>query len=336
MSDTFMVAERNSSSRKLFMSSIASSVVVIAFALVMGFMVAQQLLSASGVTESFDLGFASWSLTSAVEQIVPSSIIEPFETISPIPMIVVALLIAGALNSMGQNFNAVKRAIDVCYDLFSSILGIVMAAFPLACFLLFLDVLLTEEGMLNFLGILFIALPGFVCTIPVLIVYALGLKAHGIPVFQFIRKLWPLVRENIAIGSVIDAVPYNTRYCAKNLGISRERLEKELPVLAQTSLDGNCFILMLLATIYIFIANCEVSWINIAVIAIIVMFLSFGAPNQPGSILIGMLIILAYLNSDAAVSLALCFELFCGNLQNILNVISSVVTVAENERRKQM
>lgn len=336
VTDTFMVAERNSSSRKLFMSSIASSVVVIAFALVMGFMVAQQLLSASGVTESFDLGFASWSLTSAVEQIVPSSIIEPFETISPIPMIVVALLIAGALNSMGQNFNAVKRAIDVCYDLFSSILGIVMAAFPLACFLLFLDVLLTEEGMLNFLGILFIALTVFVCTIPVLIVYALGLKAHGIPVFQFIRKLWPLVRENIAIGSVIDAVPYNTRYCAKNLGISRERLEKELPVLAQTSLDGNCFILMLLATIYIFIANCEVSWINIAVIAIIVMFLSFGAPNQPGSILIGMLIILAYLNSDAAVSLALCFELFCGNLQNILNVISSVVTVAENERRKQM
>ena len=49
---------------------------------------------------------------------------------------------------------------------------------------------------------------------------------------------------------------------------------------------------------------------------------------------IGMLIILAYLNSDIAVSLALCFELFCGGLQNILNVISSVVTVARNERRE--
>jgi Na+/H+-dicarboxylate symporter len=105
--------------------------------------------------------------------------------------------------------------------------------------------------------------------------------------------------------------------------------------LAQTSLDGNCFILMLLSTIFIFIANCPVSWINIAVIALIVLFLSFGAPNQPGSILIGMLVILTYLNSDIAISLALCFELFCGGLQNILNVISSVATVVENERRDQ-
>ncbi len=32
--------------------------------------------------------------------------------------------------------------------------------------------------------------------------------------------------------------------------------------------------------------------------------------------------------------MALCFELFCGSLQNILNVISSVVTVAEGEGRR--
>jgi Na+/H+-dicarboxylate symporter len=105
-------------------------------------------------------------------------------------------------------------------------------------------------------------------------------------------------------------------------------------VLAQTSLDGNCFILMLLATIFIFVANCPVSRLNVVVVALIVLFLSFGAPNQPGSILIGMLIILTYLNSGAAVSMALCFELFCGALQNILNVISSIVMVTEGVSSK--
>ena len=334
VTDCFVVADRHSASRKLFVTSMSSSVVVIALAVVMGFAVAQTILSASGVTERFDLGFANWSLAAAVDQIIPSSIIEPFETISPIPMIVVAILITGALRSMDQNFNAVKRAIDIFYDLFSNILKIVMTAFPVACFLLFLEVLLAKDGIMYFLEILFVVITVFACTLPVLVLYALSLKAHGIPVREFARRLWPLVKENFAIGSAIDAVPYNTRYCIQNFGIPRQRLEKELPVLAQTSLDGNCFILMLLATIYIFIANCEVSWINIAVIAFIVMFLSFGAPNQPGSILIGMLIILAYLHSDAAVSLALCFELFCGGLQNILNVISGVVTVAENEHRE--
>ena len=234
-------------------------------------------------------------------------------------------------SSIGQSFDIIKRAIDACYDLFSGILRIVMMFFPLACFLLFLEVLLANDGVLQFVDILYIAIVVFVCTLPLLAVYALRLKAHGIPVRRFVQKVWPLVKENFAIGSVIDAVPYNTRYCMKNFGIPRERLEKELPILAQTSLDGNCFILMLLATIYIFVANCEVSWLNIVVVAIIVMFLSFGAPNQPGSILIGMLVILTYLNSDAVISLALCFELFCGGLQNILNVVSSIVTVVENE-----
>lgn len=332
VTDSFIVAERNSSARKLFVVSIASSVIVIVVALIMGFLVARSILHATGMTGQYDLGFASWSLAEAVDQIIPSSIIEPFETISPIPMIVVALLIAGSLGSMGQNFDVVKRAIDVCYDLFSGILNIVMAAFPAACFLLFLQILLAEDGIAGFLEILCIVLIVFVCTVPVLVLDAIGLKIYAIPTREFMAKLWPLVKENLAIGSIIDAVPFNTRYCWKNLGISRARLEKELPVLAQASLDGNCFVLMLLATIYIFLANCKVSWINIAVIALIVLFLSLGAPNQPGSILIGMLIILAYLNSDYAVSLALAFELFCGGLQNILNVISSVVTVAQDER----
>ena len=336
VTDSFIVAERHSSSRKLFTISVGSSIVVVAVALVMGFGVAQWILSASGVTESFDLGLATWSLASAVDHIIPSSIITPFETISPIPMIVVALLIAGALNSIGKSFGIIKRAIDACYDLFSGILQIVMTAFPLACFLLFLEVLLAEGGIETFLEILLIVVIVFVCTVPLLIMYALSLKAHGIAVWDFVKKLWPLVKENFMIGSVIDAVPYNTRYCTKHFGVPRERLEKELPILAQTSLDGNCFILMLLAAIYIFIANCEVSWLNILAIAFIVIFLSFGAPNQPGSILIGMLVILTYLNSDIAISLALCFELFCGGLQNILNVISSVATVVENERRDQL
>lgn len=335
VTDSFIVSERHSTAGKLFIASMASSLIAIALALVLGFTFAQEVLMTAGVTDSVDIGFANWSLASAVDQIIPSNILEPFQSISPVPMIVVAILIASALCIVGQSFELLKRAIDACYDLFSSILQILMGFFPLACFLLFLEILLSDKGLPGFFVILFIVLVVFVCTVPLLITYAIRLKAHGIPVRDFAKKLWPLVKENFVIGSVIDAVPYNTRYCVKVFGLSRERLEKELPVLAQTNLDGNCFILMLLAAIYISIANCEVSWFNIAVIALIVLFLSFGAPNQPGSILIGMLIILTYLKSDSIVSMALCFELFCGGLQNILNVISSVVAVAENECREE-
>lgn len=334
VTDSFIVSERHSAARKLFAASVVSSLVAIALALIMGFTFARTILEIIGETESVDIGLAGWTLSSAVDQIIPSSILEPFQSISPVPMIVMALLVASALCNMGQNFDIMKRAIDACYDLFSSILSIVMAAFPLACFLLFLEVLMSDDGFIRFVALLLEAIVVFVCTIPFLATYALRLKARGEKVTEFARKLWPLVKENFVIGSVIDAVPYNTRYCAKVFGFSRSRLEKELPVLSQTSLDGNCFILMLLATIFIFIANCPVSRLNVVVVALIVLFLSFGAPNQPGSILIGMLIILTYLNSSAAVSMALCFELFCGGLQNILNVISSIVMVTEGVSSK--
>lgn len=335
LTDTFIVSERHSSAPKLFVSSMISSLVALALSLLLGFTFARTLLKLTGDTESIDIGLDNWTLSSAVDQIIPSSILEPFQSISPVPMIVVVLLVAGALCIMGKNFELMKRAIDACYDLFSSILRIVMVAFPVACFLLFVEVLLSGESLVRFIILMCAVVIVIVCTIPLLIVYGLKLKIHKIKVFEFAKKIRPLIKENFMIGSVINAIPYNTRYCEKVFGFKKSRLEKELPVLAQTSLDGNCFILMLLATIYIFIANCPVSWHNIAVLALIVLFLSFGAPNQPGSILIGMLIIFTYLNSGVAISMALCFELFLGGLQNILNVISSIVTVAINEYREK-
>ncbi|MBQ3328852.1 MAG: cation:dicarboxylase symporter family transporter [Eggerthellaceae bacterium] len=330
--NSFILSERHSTSRTLFIASLATSIVAIVLAVILGYACARGILAITGTTDSIDIGLANWSLATAVDEIVPSNIIAPFTSMSPVPMIVVALLITYALFSIGSSFDLMKSAIDACYDLFSRILRVVMALFPLACFLFFLETFLTRDDV-ELIAMLIMVGMVFVCTLFLLATYAVRLKACGIGVRDFVKKLWPLLKENFAIGSVIEAAPYNVRYCARVFGFSRERLEKELPVMAQTNLDGNCFIIMLLAMFSIFITNSEVSWLNVVVVGLIVLFLSCGAPNQPGSILIGMLIVFAYLNIDGGVSMALCFELFCGSLQNIINVISGVVTVTESETR---
>ena len=334
-SDTFIVSERNSTSRKLFMGSLRSSVVVIVVATLAAIVYALAAGMVTGETLKIDPGIANWSLAAAVDKIIPSNILEPFMTISPVPMIVVALLVVGALVTIGKSFSTLKRAIDACYDLFSGILQIVMRAFPLACFLLFLEVLLTDQiGV--FLQVVSIAVDVLLCTVPLLAIYALRLKAKGIRVREYARKLWPLVKENFKIGSIIDAVPYNVRYCVENFGFKRERLKKELPVTAQTNLDGNCYVLMFVAVAYILFADNEGSWLSIVVVGLIVLFLSSGSPNQPGSILIGMLIVSTYLASQANIQMALCFELFCGGFQNIINVISSMVAAAESASAEEL
>lgn len=333
--DSFILSERKSTSRKLFMTSLASSVVAIVVAFIAALSYMQIFGIVTGQTTTIEIGLSNWSFASAVDKIIPSNILEPFMTVSPVPMIVVAILIVAALVNIGKSFGSVKRAIDACYDLFAGILQIIMNFFPVACFLLFLEILLTNQ-IGAFLQVMTIALDVFLCTIPLLVVYALRLKSKGIHIRTFVKKLWPLVKENFKIGSVIDAVPYNVRYCVKNFGFSKERLEKELPVMAQTNLDGNCYVLMFVAVAFILFASDEGSWLSVVVIGLIVLFMSSGSPNQPGSILIGILIVSTYLASKADIQMALCFELFCGGLQNIVNVISGVVAVAESASAEEL
>ena len=68
------------------------------------------------------------------------------------------------------------------------------------------------------------------------------------------------------------------------------------------------------------------------VIAILVVFLSFGAPNQPGSILIGTLIVAMFLQGDVLIPTAVYLEVFLGAIQNLINVTGDIVTVAVEEK----
>ena len=141
------------------------------------------------------------------------------------------------------------------------------------------------------------------------------------------------MKENYKIGSVIDAVPFNIRYCVKHYGMDRKRISDKLRVLAQINLDGNCYLIMLMGMIFLFMMVTEPSWYHIIVIGIMVVFLSFGAPNQPGSILIGTLIIALFLKADMLIPTAVYLEVFFGAIQNLINVFGDLVTVAIEEKQ---
>ena len=86
--------------------------------------------------------------------------------------------------------------------------------------------------------------------------------------------------------------------------------------------------------LFIFILGADASWLLIAEIAIIILFLSLGAPNQPGSILIGIFIITFLLKADNLISVAIYAEVLFGAIQNIINVTGDIVTVAIEENKE--
>ena len=331
LTDTYVLSKRSSGVRRLQAWTLSTSVVAVLLAVVSGFLWYIPFHQFGGFGSEYGGTGLDRSFAEIVTSSVPPSIFEPFESISPIPLMLVALLVTYALCSSGKHFNTLRQAMEACYTLFSRMLHVVTAGLPAFCFLAFMDVLLTDA----FWGIPVILLYFTVIYTSLLLLlayYAVRLRVHGVKVISFARKLIPLVRENIKIGSAIDAVPYNVRYCAKTYGMNREKLDRDLPVLAQVNLDGNCFIIMLGALIFMFVTGANFTWFNTISMGVLVLLLSFGAPNQPGSILIGILIVTMSMNSFDVICAAIYLEAFLGVAQNIVNVIGDIVIATIDDR----
>ena len=226
-----------------------------------------------------------------------------------------------------------KNAVDIGYTVFSRMLSLVMFAFPFFLFVSLLDLLLLEaaDSLLPLLeGILLI----LASTPAVVVFYLIRLKAGGVRIWPFLKNLPPLLLENCRINSSIDATPFNIRYCVRYYGMNRKRLERSLPVLAQTMFDGNCYMLMIVGVLLSFELGMG-TWYNIVVLALLAILLSLGAPNQPGTFLVGTIIILRYLGYDGAglMYVAIFYEACLGIVQNLINVMGDIVTVTIEEQR---
>ena len=334
LTDNYIVSEHSSSAKKLQIKSIVTSVIAILLALVTGVLIAFFMSSHQGYLQNAGSFATGLSITEFIESLVPSSIFEPFETYMPFPIIIVALLLTYALCSIGEYFTDVHRIITTCLTVFSKMLTVVMYTLPFFCFLAVLSMLMVN-GVANILTLLKFVLVIAASIVVIAIFYLIRLLIGKVELKTFVRYLPELMWENFKIGSAIDAVPFNIRYCTRHYGFNRRRLSAKLPILAQTNLDGNCYLIMLISMIFIYLLGIEISWLQIVGIAFLVLFLSVGAPNQPGSMLIGMLIITFYLKADELISIAIFAEVFFGSIQNIINVLGDIVTVAIEEQKQR-
>ena len=164
--------------------------------------------------------------------------------------------------------------------------------------------------------------------------YVLRLLRSGVKPRPFLAKMVPLMRENARIASAFDAVPYNIRYCARAFSFDRSRMEQSMPVLAQINLDGNCFIITMLAMLYVAVNSTPLSFGDSIAVGILVLFLSIGAPNQPGSCLLGLSIVMVFLEALPLVTVAIEGEVFFGGILNLMNIAGDIVTVATEEVRE--
>ncbi len=331
LTNSYITSERYSNIRKLQFKSVVTSLFSLLLAIGVSFPLLRRFEGVGTTVEIHQAGEALRAFSMMISEAVPPSIFEPFESISPLPLINVALLLTYALCSSVNYIEKLRKVVNICYTLFGKMLGLIVSALPFFCFLSVLDFLVTEEYhslILILQTAVFIAVGIFALDV----FYLIRLKIAGVNLGQFLLHLPHLILENARINSSIDAAPFNIRYCAHNYGMDRKRLERSIPLLAEINLDGNCFILMCIAMWIVFAAGGNTAWYNIASLALFIFFLSLGAPNQPGSILIGTQILFSFLGITDAVYFAIFMEVFFGILQNIINVIGDIVIAAIDQQ----
>lgn len=332
LTDIYIISEKNSSARKLQIKTIVTSFIAVLLALITGPLSVDILISHQGYFGNIGLFKSGMNISEFINSLVPSNIFEPFETYMPFPIIILSLLLTYALCSVGEYFGAVHRFINISLEIFSKMLTVVMFTLPFFCFFATVSILIID-GISNLLILLKLLIVAALSMIVIAVFYLVRLLIGRVKIKSFVRYLPALLLENLKIGSAIDAVPFNIRYCSRKYGYNVKRISGKLPILAQTNLDGNCFLIMLISMSFIFLLGIEISWLQIIAIAFLILFLSVGAPNQPGSIMIGMLIITLYLHADQLMIIAIFSEVFFGWLQNIINVLGDIVTVAIEERK---
>lgn len=330
LTDSYIISEKESDIRRIQYRTLASSVAAVVMAVGMSMFIYEIIKAfAGGEVGELDMSVKA-SLAEIIESIVPHSIFETFEVSAPFPLIVFAILVTYALCSAGRYFNGMRNVIDACYTLFSKMLSAVMFSLPLFFFLAVLDLLL-DTGAAWLVNVILIIAMVYLSLSVLALFYAIRLKVSGVRLGSFVRTLMPLIRENLKINSSIDAVPFNIRYCTTKFGFDRKKLEVSLPVLAQLNLDGNCYLITLIALLTMYVNGVSASWFDIIVIGIVVLFLSMGAPNQPGSIVIGLLIVFNYLGAQDFITVAIYSEVLAGNVLTLTNTIGDIVTVAAED-----
>ena len=341
LTSMFIVAEGNSGMRRLESNAIGTSVISIVLAIVtcyiakIPFMYVYSAISGiigGGNAPQMSLNVGSDG-SDIVDSVVAPTIFESFTSFAPFPIILLAILTTYALCSAGSYFESISKVIEGCYVLFSKMLSAVMYTLPFFCFVAILDVMLkagARAGIFLFCMTIFAPL----LMVAMMLFYSVRLMSAGINPGPFAKTLLPFLKQNLIINSTIDALPYNTRFCVTKYGLNRKHLDDSLPILARVNLNGNCFIITLIAIMFILINNgADIAMFDVIVIGIVVFFLSLGAPNQPGSILIGLLVIISYLHISQIVSLAIYSEALFGGILSMTNAAGDIVTVAIADKR---
>lgn len=272
----------------------------------------------------------------AISAMVPENILEPFISSATLPIFLLAAISGVAVAAIDRQSGQIKESVEIIKALFCKMLSVVFYFSPLIIFLCIFE-LIIYHGFISLLyQALFIAAV-ILCSFITIASYSIPLSVNRINPFRLMRVMRKSFWNTFMIGSLDAAIPDTIEECAEKLHFPKRPLEVSIPLGTTLNMDGNCGTLMLLMMIMAEVAGIKLSMQTILIVGLFILAISFGAPNQPGSITVGAMILLPQIGvTTEMVTTALLIEIASNRFLALSNMVGSVVCteiVGENERR---
>lgn len=320
--------------RKLFWRYIVSA----AIAVIIGgmlFMLFQPLFPIGSLSNYVEnKNAASGSLPDFLASLIPSNIMDPFISGNSIQLLVLAVIIGIAVGILRHKQTFVGKLIDALNNIFIEVLNIIFVFSPYALFFAVLGILIGAETYeLGLIAVIFIAI---VIGLLILVLIRLVILAiNGVNPVSFIKKYKPFFAPVLITGSTIECIPENIKNCKSIHKLPSKYLTQTIPFCAHNNMDGNCLFLGVMCTALTYSCNLD---INISLIAILVMFaivLSAGAPNQPGSGIICMAVLIPAMGVNTILLIyVVLLDLMCETIIACTNNFSDITTVVGMAKRE--
>ena len=281
-------------------------------------------------TDQIQWSFGS-SFAEIFQNLIPSDLTGFLSAYNPVPMLVAAIIFGIAIgNIYGDTGDRLERAFDGCSALFSKILNLIYTMLPLFLLITMVDDIFYSgfpEAIQTYLISIVIVGLTLVC---IILFYGITLLCADISPLQFWKNHKTIIIENFKIGSNIGALPYNKRALKSKYKnrITDEFLQNALDLGVLMNMDGNCVTIAAYSSFVMLAAGIYTDTTQLMVLSLIILLISFGAPNEPGSFMVCTAILIAYLGIDpTAITTIIFIEAFFGKFYSFVNSLGDLVAI---------
>lgn len=272
----------------------------------------------------------------AITSMVPDNLIQPIIGSSPAVLVFTGVVFGLAVGLVDRESGKIKDFLEMIKHVFCKILSMIVHLTPFIIFVIVLDLILEFGPMIILIeGALIVTI--LVAVGVLLLVYTTQLKIGGVNPKEFFYDFKDCFADVLKLGSSVDAVPSTIKYCNKKMPGYNNLIDISIPLGAETNMDGVTLMASLILLVMVLISGHSMSVYQMILLGLMIIFVSIGAPNQPGTLTIVSAVVIPQIGLDASVlATVVLMELIFNRILATLDTVGDVLsTRLEIERLKK-